>query len=300
MRRLSVAVSVALGFPSLLFAAAAQHAGPAAAAPAAHAAPAPMHAAPSSSAHSSPYHSSAVHHYSSTHTGTSSAGLSTHSSAGRTPIATPPVHTAWQPGLPPSSVVPPPSSLAYTNSVPLLLPTGAFFGRHTPCFGGLGCFGQGNHFRFSGVIIPLGFGGFYWPVPYYDGYDDDNGEGPAPDQSQSADQIDDNGDAGYNGNDVNNGNQQVTAEQQPPSPYDNYQSSEPVLEYVFVKRDGTKIFAVAYSLANDKIQYVTKEGLRRTVSLDALDFDATQKSNEERGNTVHLPSPPPAAMAMAS
>jgi hypothetical protein len=305
MRRLFFAASLALALPLFLLASGGQHAGaaPAAAAPVAHAAPAPMHAALSGTAHAYAAHPSTVHH-SITHTGSlgtsSAARLSTHSASTRTPIATPPLRSAWQPGLLPSSVAPPPSSLAYTNSVPLLLPSGAFFGRHTPCFGGLGCYGQqGNHFRFSGVIIPFGFGGFYWPVPYYDS--DDNGEGPAPDETQSADQID-NGENGYNPNDTNNGNQQAAAEQVPEAPreyyaappdYYQYQSSEPVLEYVFVKRDGTKIFAVAYSLSNNKIQYVTKEGLRRTVPLDALDFDATEKSNQERGNTVNLPSPPP-------
>ncbi|HXY01219.1 MAG TPA: hypothetical protein VEI54_09885 [Candidatus Limnocylindrales bacterium] len=70
-----------------------------------------------------------------------------------------------------------------------------------------------------------------------------------------------------------------------------YAASKPMNEFVFVKRDGTRVFAVAYSLTKDKLAYVTKEGLRRTMTLDALDFDATEKSNEERGNTVNLPKP---------
>ena len=101
-------------------------------------------------------------------------------------------------------------------------------------------------------------------------------------------------------NQGNNGQNQVTAQQPTPAPAPAYSApSEPVYEYVFVKRDGTKIFAVAYSLTKDNLQYITKEGLRRTLPLTALDFEATQKSNEERGNTVTLPSPPPSAMAMA-
>ena len=72
---------------------------------------------------------------------------------------------------------------------------------------------------------------------------------------------------------------------------DTYAALKPVNEYVFVKRDGTRVFAVAYSLLKDKIQYVTKEGLRRTLVLDSLDFDETEKSNEDRGNTVNLPKP---------
>jgi hypothetical protein len=70
-----------------------------------------------------------------------------------------------------------------------------------------------------------------------------------------------------------------------------YAPAKPVNEFVFVKRDGTRIFAVAYSLMKDKLQYVTKEGLRRTLTLDTLDYEATEKDNEERGNTVNLPRP---------
>jgi hypothetical protein len=138
------------------------------------------------------------------------------------------------------------------------------------------------------VIIPWGFGGgFYLPTPYYEPGPDDQGPPPVdaygpPDQN------------GYN-------NQQAVAEQPPaPATAPYYPPSEPVYEYVFVKRDGTKIFAVAYSLTKDNVQYVTKEGLRRTIPLSSLDFDATQKSNAERGNTINLPAAPPAAMAMAS
>jgi hypothetical protein len=65
---------------------------------------------------------------------------------------------------------------------------------------------------------------------------------------------------------------------------------EPLAEFVFVQRDGRTLFAVAYTTWNDKVQYVTKEGLRRSVALDSLDLDATQKLNEERGNTIHLPT----------
>jgi hypothetical protein len=179
----------------------------------------------------------------------------------------------------------PPSSLAYTSSVPLLLPGSALYGRH--CFNGLGCYGEGRHFGNGGVIVPFGdFGGFYVPVPYYTGADEGEvdesaaNEPEAPPQDAIADQP-------------------RPADEQGPARggREFYPPSEPVYEFVFVKRDGTKIFAVAYSLAKDKIQYVTKEGLRRTLSLDSLDFDATEKSNAERGNTVNLPSPPPSTSA---
>lgn len=61
-------------------------------------------------------------------------------------------------------------------------------------------------------------------------------------------------------------------------------------EYVFVRQDGSLIFAVAYSLINDRLQYVTAEGLRRTIPLNTLDFAATQQFNEQRGVSVRLPA----------
>jgi hypothetical protein len=180
-----------------------------------------------------------------------------------------------------------------------VLPGSIFFGHS--CFSGFGCGfpgngfgygnffggypGWGNRFRTTGVIIPFGGdGGFYIPVPYYM---PPAPEEEAPPNENAAEQPD------------NTANQQVAAEQPtaPTAAPSFYPPSEPLYEYVFVKRDGTKIFAVAYSLTQDKLQYVTREGLRRSLPLNALDFDATQKSNEERGNTVTLPMPPPSAMA---
>ena len=61
-------------------------------------------------------------------------------------------------------------------------------------------------------------------------------------------------------------------------------------EYVFVKRDGTLIFAVAYSWINDRLQYVTREGIRRTIPRNTLDLDATQQFNDQRGVPIQLPA----------
>ena len=61
-------------------------------------------------------------------------------------------------------------------------------------------------------------------------------------------------------------------------------------EYVFVRQDGSLIFAVAYSLINDRLQYVTAEGLRRTIPLNTLDLSATQQFNEQRGVSIRLPA----------
>ena len=141
----------------------------------------------------------------------------------------------------------------------------------------------GRHHFVSGVVVPFaGFGGFYLPMPYYDYTEPEPQEttaasnNVAPEPSQTSDQP-----AG-------------AAEEPAPALQPRQPALTPlkaVSEYVFVKRDGTKVFAVAYSLTDDKLAYITKEGLRRTMSLDVLDFDATEKSNEERGNTVNLPKP---------
>jgi hypothetical protein len=140
----------------------------------------------------------------------------------------------------------------------------------------------------DGVIIPAWGGGFYWPVPYYTESTPQEGQEESASTSAPAAQQE------------SNVRTAPAPEETAPTASRSYSYTpvQPVEEYVFVKRDGTRIFAVAYSLAKDKLQYVTKEGLRRTLPLDALDYDATMKSNEERGNTVTLPGAPPAAMAM--
>jgi hypothetical protein len=61
-------------------------------------------------------------------------------------------------------------------------------------------------------------------------------------------------------------------------------------EFVFVRRDGTVFFAVAYSWEKGALRYVTSQGLRRTVTQDALDLDATRQFNEQRGLNFRLPA----------
>jgi hypothetical protein len=134
-----------------------------------------------------------------------------------------------------------------------------------------------HHFRRdSGFVIPFIDGGFYMPVPM----DADQGApAPQPDDSEAA-------------------NQPPPAEQ--PFARDTDSSlrdrmrSEPLPpeqpEYVFVRQDGSLIFAVAYSLINDRLQYVTAEGLRRTIPLNTLDLGATQQFNEQRGVSIRLPA----------
>jgi hypothetical protein len=61
-------------------------------------------------------------------------------------------------------------------------------------------------------------------------------------------------------------------------------------EYVFVRRDGSLLFAVAYSWDNGTLRYVTRDGLRRSVAQDTLDMDATQQFNEQRGLDFRVPA----------
>jgi hypothetical protein len=60
-------------------------------------------------------------------------------------------------------------------------------------------------------------------------------------------------------------------------------------EFVFVRRDGTVFFAVAYSWEKGTLRYITSQGLRRIVTQDALDLDATRQFNEQRGLNFRLP-----------
>jgi hypothetical protein len=61
-------------------------------------------------------------------------------------------------------------------------------------------------------------------------------------------------------------------------------------QYVFVRRDGTVFFAVAYAWENGTLRYVTSDGLRRNIAKNALDLDATQQFNEQRGLNFRLPA----------
>ena len=74
------------------------------------------------------------------------------------------------------------------------------------------------------------------------------------------------------------------AEPEPPAP-------EPAADpasYVFVMRDGTMVFAVAYTWENGTLKYVTPEGQRKSVAADSLDMNATTKFNESQGLNFHV------------
>jgi len=131
----------------------------------------------------------------------------------------------------------------------------------------------------SGDIVPSFGGGSYDPGPYYSVA----GNQEAADENASSEQPE---------------SRRITYAQEPAASASSqadsnsysYTPTEPVVEFVFVKREGSTFYAAAYFVLKDKVQYVTREGLCRSVRLDSPDPDATHKLNEERGNTVDLPS----------
>jgi hypothetical protein len=134
-----------------------------------------------------------------------------------------------------------------------------------------------RHFRHdSGFVIPFIDGGFYLPVP---AYADQGAPAPQADDTQASNQS-----APV---------EQISGRDTESNSRDRWRS-EPLppeqTEYVFVRQDGSLIFAVAYSLISDRLQYVTAEGLRRTIPLNTLDFAATQQFNEQRGVSIRLPA----------
>jgi hypothetical protein len=130
----------------------------------------------------------------------------------------------------------------------------------------------------SGDIVPFFGGGGYDPGPYYS----------APGNQEAADE---------NASNEQPESGRITYAQEPAASASSrsdsnsysYTPTEPVVEFVFVKRDGSTFYEAAYTVLKDKVQYVTREGLCRSVTLDSLDPDATHKFNEERGNSVDLP-----------
>lgn len=76
--------------------------------------------------------------------------------------------------------------------------------------------------------------------------------------------------------------QETVAPPLPPPPV-------PELEQiVFLRRDGTLILSVAFSIRGDRIVYITPEGVRRSLRLAELDLEASEQMNEERGTSLQL------------
>jgi hypothetical protein len=135
-----------------------------------------------------------------------------------------------------------------------------------------------HHFR-GGAIVPfLGGGGLYVPLEYYGEpapVAEQPGEAPAetePAQLQRSDNALAVVDAPVH--------EHATASF----------PSAPTPEFIFVRRDGTVFFAVAYSWINGSLQYITQDGLRKIAPLTTLDLDATSQFNEQRGVPFRSPA----------
>jgi hypothetical protein len=135
---------------------------------------------------------------------------------------------------------------------------------------------RGNEF---GVLFPFFDGGGYY-VPTGPGMTGDaQGEGQA---------VDDAEDQGPGPDDRADRPARMGNVNRPPVEQPGPQVNAP--EYVFVRRDGTVFFAVAYSWENGSLRYISSEGMRRSVSRDTLDLNATQQFNEQRGMTFRSPA----------
>jgi len=130
----------------------------------------------------------------------------------------------------------------------------------------------GRHCFNSGFVVPFVDGGFYLPTSMY-------GEQPAAQPAEGTQAAEQQAEP-----------EEPASRETSPSTWSKPLPVPKQQEYVFVRRDGTLIFAVAYSWINDHLQYVTEEGIRRTVPRNALDLDATQQFNDQRGVFIQLPA----------
>jgi len=148
-----------------------------------------------------------------------------------------------------------------------------------------GTHGRGHHHGrngdFVGAYFPFYGGGYYWPI-----FPDD-----ADDQQASAVPVEE----AQQGDNVQEEAEEPADIERPVAPSHDYVPAKPVAqqdsdEYVFVRRDGTLFFAAAFAWENGTLRYITREGLRRTLSLDKLDLNATQQFNQQRGLNFRLPA----------
>jgi hypothetical protein len=140
-------------------------------------------------------------------------------------------------------------------------------------------FGRGSH-RERNFVTPVFFGGF-GGFPYYSDFTDYQ-----PVQQQPQVIV------------IQQPVPAVVAQEPAPSARDTYPDAaapaappapvREVGEFILVRRDGRILFASVFSVIGSQLQYVTPEGIRRTLPLAELDIVATQDMNEARGTTVQL------------
>lgn len=234
-----------------------------------------------------PVHAGAVHFAAGTHApGHLGPSAIAHPSVPHRPVPVKPVSPR-----PPARIYPAPSQPGFTN---MSFPNNGFNNGFNDGFNngnfpvpGLGFDyahfaavhpGAFRHHFHGGGVVPFIGGGLYVPFEYY------SEPYPAPEQPAAEPDVEPE--------------QAQTAPQQDYSAPSAYaprreRASAPLApspEYIFVRRDGTVFFAVAYSWSNGSLQYITQEGLRRVIPLTTLDLDATSQFNEQRGLSFRSPA----------
>jgi hypothetical protein len=139
---------------------------------------------------------------------------------------------------------------------------------------------QRQRHSFEGGVFPFVGGGIYIPSAGYL-------EGAVPQEPAEESQSAEAAETAVDSPDA------VATEQAPVSVHARPTPNPPSAaspEYIFVRRDGTVFFAVAYSWLNGNLQYVTHDGLRKLASLSTLDLDATTQFNEQRGLAFRSPA----------
>jgi hypothetical protein len=58
---------------------------------------------------------------------------------------------------------------------------------------------------------------------------------------------------------------------------------------ILVLRDGQVLQAAAFTIAGDRVTYITPEGMRRSFAVAELDKDSTREKNDAIGTTLALP-----------
>ena len=132
-----------------------------------------------------------------------------------------------------------------------------------------------RNFGFAGTGYYLLDGG------YYEGPSDNGEPNAAADQSQEQQ-------AGANAEEQQ-ASQYAEGSVQSEAQESSTHSPEDVGQLILVLRNGTRIQTVAFSRANDRIIYITSDGLRRTLALADIDVPSTVQINDERGTPLHFP-----------
>lgn len=152
--------------------------------------------------------------------------------------------------------------------------------------GGLGNTSHFGHHgrRGQGLFVPILFGGYPY---YYDdqGYDQPDQQTVQPSPAQPQIIVIQQPVPARQGADSGSDTENL------PASVSESQAELPIRDvgdFILVRRDGRILFASVFSVVGSQLQYVTPDGIRRTLEISDLDADATQQMNEARGTTVQI------------